>query len=186
MREARTLVHPELEFCEQSWTATEVLRPAAALIDTRPWVGVLLAKDSEPDANGTVLRTVLRAARWVRLPRGWRWVAMKDLSRLRPLRLPPEWIFNEVRLTTAADGSFVARLDDDPMGGRVLPSPRSVPYPVKQLTGGQYRRMAEASGRRLREQVVSLFSEELAGERGEGTFCHWDVAGEAKWRVFAG
>jgi hypothetical protein len=177
---ATTLVRPEVAFDSELWTATAVHRPMAALIDTRPWIGVLLAKDFEADANGTVLR----AAQWVRLPRGWRWMAVKYLATFRAVRLPREWRFNEVRLTTAADGSFVARLDDDPRWGRVLPSPRSVPYPTRELTGRQYLRLTKASGRRLRGQVVSLFAEELAAEAGWGTFCHVDMPRAG--RVFAG
>ena len=46
----------------------------------------------------------MRAVTWVRIPEGWRLIALRALSGIMPVRLPDEWLFNEVLLTRTSAG----------------------------------------------------------------------------------
>lgn len=174
----------EAGFDIRAWSATDIVKPGVALIDRRRYLGILLAKNMEVQREGTLLTAV----RWMRLPLGWRLPIMHALSQAISMRLPDEWLFNEIFLTLAPNGMFVARLDREAACGVVLPTPAEWPYPTRELSAGQYRLLSEASGRLLQAQIATMFRDWL-GSDGERARLHHDPAwpnGPLPWTVFAG
>lgn len=163
--EPQTLTKPELEPCDvEAWNALLVDRPAVALISTRPYLGVLLAKDLEEVHPP---RTLLRGVRWVRVPTGWRAAAMRVLARWRPVRLPGEWLFESVALEDRARDdmplgvAYVANVLPDHPRGLLLPDPSARRYPLKFLTHRQYHSLASAKGRILLARLIEMFRDDL-------------------------
>jgi hypothetical protein len=167
--EPLTLTQPELEPCDpERWTAILVDRPVAVLIATRPYVGVLIAKDAEQVSES---QTILRGVRWVRLPTGLRRAAARWASRWLNVRLPAEWLFETVSLEqrpredTPSGVVHVASLSPQRRGAKLLPHPSPEAYPVYALTHRQYHVFAAASGRILDARVRDVFRTDLQSRR---------------------
>ena len=184
MGEPQTLVREEWAFNEQAWAAVEIHRPGVALIDAGPLAGVLLTRDMCVERDGTLMRAV----RWVRFPQGWRLGLLRMLAAVTTVCLPDEWLFNEVFLTLASNGMFIARLNRDARRPWVLPTPSEQPYATRALSASQYRLLAEAPGRLLHAQLRAMFTEQLGAAR-EMSIVPANVAWPVRpspWRVFAG
>jgi hypothetical protein len=178
----QTLVQAEMAFDRHAWTALDEQHPpAAALIAVGPWAGILLARSMVVEQHGTLLQGV----RWVRMPCGWRLRVFDLLSMIMEVRWPEEWLFNQIWLTLASNGMFIARLNDDPRRPLVLPSPSPEPYHIVKLSGAAYRLMVSCPGRQLCPRLAALFPELDAASKRAQVASAWPV-GPLPWRLFAG
>ncbi|MFI5381581.1 MAG: hypothetical protein ACHRHE_19975 [Tepidisphaerales bacterium] len=178
----QTLTSLQPAFDRRRWTATNVRNPALALIDKQQHLGIILARDMEEDSQGIHMRSVT----WVRIPQGWGLAVLRFRARFRPVRLPDEWLFNDLVLTQASDGMYIARLGSVARHPLVLPTPSPKPYPVKPLTSAQYWSLAEVPGRLLRARVVAMFPAQFAPLKHKQTSSAAPryPTGPASWTVF--
>ena len=156
-----TLASPQFQELDRAcWIATAVVNPAIALVETGKYLGILLAKNATIGRTGTTLDAV----RHTRIPQGWRLWLLRLRSRLYRARLPDEWLYSTVELIglTARHHAVVRP------GQEILAGPSTRPFPLKQLTHGQYDRLAGASGRELNDLVHGIFAAEL-----EQAPAHW-------------
>lgn len=144
-----TATEPRLSpFDPAAWAATAIQEPAIALIDISNHLGVLLARSTQREPD----RFRMHAVRWTRIPQRWRLSAMRLRSHFWRVRLPDEWLFEQVDLTRS-NGLHVARIAD----GLLLPRPSAVEHAIRPLTAAQYRRLEDAPGRALHAMVLELF-----------------------------
>jgi hypothetical protein len=154
-------------FDHRKWTATAIEKPAIVLIDAQSYIGLLLARDAT-NVDEHELPVILEGVHWIRIPVGLRLAWLKWRSRVRKCRLPDEWLFNEVHLYDH-NGAFVADIAPKTKDGLFLPYPSRTPYPLRELTHGQYDQLARSGGRQLHQHVTTIFpclaDKKLAGAK---------------------
>jgi hypothetical protein len=136
--------------------AMKLVEPSITLIQWHRDLKILLAQGSLIRRRD---RIVLFQARWVTIPWDWRLAWMRFWSRVMPMRLEDEIVYQRVYLRRVAADHYRACLPR--CGGRIAET-SVFPFPRQHLTEREYRRLIEARGRDLLTEVVTRFARDLA------------------------